>query len=666
MLLSLTVLAVIAIPSHAADQSGWLNSLMPLPQEVRIDGAITVKLSAITVRIPENAGEVERFAASELASFLGVEIVTRPVKGKTELLVGTFDSNGSVGGVALKSDVERLRTLPNSDQSYVIRTEGAQRIVLAGLTGRGVTYAVRTFIQCIGMRISGGAVTIPKITVTDWPDLAYRGFWDDTFPADQIDWVASMKLNVLDCLAKLIVNDDGRGQVVRLPSKGETAFDGVDYAEYCRLRAVQFVPVIMHLSHLSRTGIYEKYPQLIGIGEPPDKRFIPPCAKRPELANVLADWMEDLAKRPAVEEISVWLSEVEQQCQCPECLAVGQYVMETRAILNAYNRVKANHPGLGLRILTTQGSYASNEKILAEIPEGVGVVYYDGVRTYDSSREPMIYFPLREFAAKGGILGVCPQLTVSWAVVCPWSSPQFVRCRMNEFADKKLTLVSAYATPDLHLYEFNVAAAAEWSWNAHGRTEGEFALAWATCQGMKDPETFADWAVLNGSVSWDIYGSAIPYHFIPNFGVGDRMIKHHVKPVLGEDMFRYFPTPESFDEALAKCSKALAMARKIGDPRFIEETLTVRGYIVMTKELYFIALGLSEGAPYDNAARKDLDSHLAKLTDACRETNESLTRWEALFGDNLGGGRFKGTIELSDTMAALVRDTIAEAYAEKK
>ncbi|MCE5249703.1 glycoside hydrolase family 20 zincin-like fold domain-containing protein [bacterium] len=646
------------LPVYSAGHQEWLNRLIPLPKEIRFDGEITVAVKDVSVCLRPGAGPVERNAAEELASLLGTNIRTSTGAGKFEIVIGMVDSRGTVMGINLAGETERLKTLPNSEQAYVIRRKESNRLVLAGIDERGVYYAVQTLEQLLGNRFDRGMVTIPLAEVTDWPDLKYRGMWDDTFPADQIEWMASLKMNLVDCLTNLTVDEDGHGRVTAIPSKGPTEIEGVDFPTFCARHAVHFVPIILHLSHLERTGIYKKYPDLIGRGATIDDRFIPPCANRPELAAVLADWMEALAGQPSVDEISIWLSEVEQQCDCEECRKAGQYVMETRAILKAYERARVKYPNLRIRILLTQGSYPTNEKILAEIPGDVGVVYYHGEKTYDSSREPMIYFPLREYAARGRMLGVCPQLTVSWAVVCPWSSPQFVRARMNEYVDKGLTLLSAYATPNLMLYEFNIAAAAEWSWNAHGRSERDFALAWVTRRGMKNPGAAADWAVLLGSVSWDIYGSAVPFNFVPGFGITRRMIENRVRPILGEDMFRYFPTTGDFDRALEKCDRALAIARTLDDPKILEETTVVRGYIVMAREIYEITERISGGVAPDDSVRKEIEMHLEKLTGACSGTNDALKRWEALFGEGAGGGRFTGTLKLSEDITAMIRESI--------
>ena len=69
--------------------------------------------------------------------------------------------------------------------------------------------------------------------------------------------------------------------------------------------------------------------------------------------------------------------------------------------MKAFEKAKEINPAIHLRILLTQGSYPVNDKVLEAVAEGVGVTYYDGGRTYDSSHNPMIYPLLEEYAGKG-------------------------------------------------------------------------------------------------------------------------------------------------------------------------------------------------------------------------------------------------------------------------
>ena len=57
----------------------------------------------------------------------------------------------------------------------------------------------------------------------------------------------------------------------------------------------------------------------------------------------------------------------------------------------------------------------------------------------------------------------------------------------------------------------NIAALAEWSWNANGRTPEEFAFAWALREGMSEAqaEVFVQWHSLISPVEWDVFGEHI-------------------------------------------------------------------------------------------------------------------------------------------------------------
>ncbi len=632
------------------------NRVVPLPKEMSVSEVVTVDCARITITQSGDFTTVIEDAVSRFKNHVnngGTLSGTQTFE--IALCLADEKSGGNSETTAMTS---RLKKLPNKRQAYCIKPSGKSKLTVCTLDRRGMIFAMQTLRDLIAIDKNNGTAAIPLVTITDWPDMEYRGIWDDTFPREQLDLMATLKLNLVDCHSGLRVEKDGRGTVYRIPRKGEDTIDSLPYGEYCRRLGIEFVPIITHFSHLARTGIYEVYPQLVGIGEPEDKRFIPPCAKRPEFVNVIADWLEALLSEPYVEEISIWLSEVEQQCQCPDCLAAGQYVMETRAIIKAWNRVKSAHPGKRLRILTTQGSYATNDKVLKELPVDIGVVYYDGERSYDSSREPMMTFDFAEHAAGGFRTGVCPQITVSWALVIPWSSPQFIRTRMNEYVDKELSILSAYATPDFTLYDFNTEAMAEWSWNAKGRSEREFALAWATRKGYDDPEAVADWAVIHGDLSWNIYGSKIPFEFIEGFGHAQRMIKHHVRPILGEGMFRYYRSPADFERDLDRCEEALAIARGIGDMEIIEETKIARGYIMIARELYSIASFLADHAGARD--RERIAENMASMSGAVLDTGESLRRWEELHGTGSGGGRFLGTINLMEDFTLLVQKELTK------
>jgi len=624
-------------PVSPAEREQWLRWLLPLPKEIALERKVEVPVEQVHIILRQNAGEVEAHGVQQLLA-LFQEKAGHPAAGEGfEVIVGVCDENGTVNGLAVPG-MQRLANLPNSEQAYVIAPVGEDRLVLTALDERGVFYATQTLRQLLEGQFQGGRVAIPLVTVVDWPDLAERGEWGGSSTED-IEWMASLKMNLVEAHVSLQVTKEGRG-VARADEKGIARG---------RLHALKYVPIITHLDQISGTGIYEVFPELKGKGPSAQHRTFPeevaPCFSQPKLWEIVADWMKDLASQQGVTDICCWLSEEPLQCECENCRQVGQYALEARALVQAWRLARQDHPGLRLRILLTQGSYATNDKVLAEVPPEVGVTYYDGGRTYNSSRDPMIYPLLEEYAAQGRWLGCYPQLTASWRIVCPWSGPQFIKYRMTEFVEKKLQCLCGYATPHNRLYDFNIQAAAEWSWNAHGRSEREFAAAWATRRGLKDPDRAADWAVLLGPVGWDVYGSGVPYPYF--FGSAAEVVKRGRRPALGQGMYRYFPEEAHFERDLAACDQALGLAQAVGHEELIAETQVIRGYVQMLQSIYRIATALESETVAQQAERQALQEQMCALSQGGYVTVQGLQAWERAARAGAGGSRFQDTLDVT-------------------
>ena len=616
----------------------WLRHLIPLPKEIAFDDFSKRNPVDVAVNLREGATDVEQQAAALLKTALGQTSGQVTAKPKFEILLGTCTQDGKLGNIRIPG-ADRLAEKPNSDQAYIITPVSSKRLVLTALTERGVYYAARTLSQLLETKRTARQVTLPLVRVVDWPDLSERGEWGGNAP-DDCEWMSSYKLNLVEVHADLKINADGTGSASFKP----------ELIERGRLHAFKFVPIIMHIDQLGPLGLFSKCPETRGIG--PDAKLKGhayveiPCSSNPRYRAILNQWMTDLARIRGVEVICVWLSENDLKCGCEQCKQIGEFAAETRACVNAWNEARKVNPNLKLRLLLTQGSYKSNDKVLAEAPPEVQISYYDGGRTYDSSRDPMIYPMLEDFARGGRWLGVYPQIIAAWRIVCPWSSPQFVKYRMTEFVDKKLSNLCAYATPHNRLYDFNVTAAAEWSWNAHERDEREFAAAWATRRGMKDVEKTADWAITLGPVSWDVYGSGVPYPAF--FGSAVRMIRNRAKPTLGNGMYRYFPSEEHIQEDLAICDKAHKLAASLDDHWISAETQVVSGYVKMLAKLHNIAALISRSTLPSDTERRGMSSDLLALAQAGVQVNEGLKAWETASLGTKVGGRLSDTLDITD------------------
>lgn len=619
----------------AGDSQGWLRHLMPLPKEVTFEGTVALAPTEVAIRIVPSAGDLGEPAGRLLRQAL--RRTSEPGTPRFTIRLGLCDKGGNIAGVAV-GGAEKLGALPNCEQAYVIAPV-ENGLTVAALDDRGLYYGAVTLAQLLPVKFTPERVTLPLVRVLDWPDLSERGGWGGNMGAD-FEWMSSVKLNLAEVHATLGFAADGSARATFDP----------DRVEQARQHAFHMVPIIHHIDQLAPKGLFSRHPETRGVG--PTARLQGhdycevPCSSSPSYQAIMAKWMTDLTQIEGVDTLCVWLSENDLQCGCEPCKAVGEFAAETRLCLKAWQAARQVNPTLKLRLLLTQGSYKTNDKVLAEVPPGVQVSYYDGGRTYDSSREPMIYPLLEDYAKSGRWLGVYPQITPSWRIVCPWSGPQFIKARMTEFVDKRLSNLCAYATPNNRLYDFNVSAAAEWSWNAHGRDEWEFAAAWAARRGVKEVEKAADWAVSLGEVGWDLYGSRIPYTAF--FGSVGRAVRDRAKPVLGKGYYRYFPTEQALHQAVTTCERATQLAAELGDPWISAETQVIAGYVTMMERLYGILTLVSRKTPPTEAERESLNRDLMGFAQAGVQVNEGLKAWGAASLDTKIGGRLSDTIEITD------------------
>jgi hypothetical protein len=649
----------------AQERLQWLNWLIPMPKEIAIEQKVQLPADQVHLRLAAGAGEVVQSAAKELKQLFSEKAGSGMDTGSFEILLGVLDNQGRVEGADLSGQAKRLKGLPYPDQGYVIVPEGGKRLIVAGLSENAVYYGVQTLKQLLEGSFQKPTVVIPLAAVTDWPDIEFRGYWAG-FSPKQIEKLASFKYNVLEVPARLGFDEQGKGickGVSFETRRGERdPRELTDFSTFCHLRGIKCVPYIGHLGHLAKTGIYELHPEVKGQGEhitAPKRSWIAPCTSHPKYAQILSEWMIGMASLPYVDEISVWMIEEGVFCSCPKCLEQGEYVAEMRAIVAAWRIAQQKFSNLKCQLLLTQGSYPTNDKVIAAAPKDLRIVYYDGGRSYDSSREPMIYPLLEKYAADGGWLGVYPQVTVSWAFVMPWSCPQFMKTRMTEFADKKLRAMIGYAHPTIDLYDFNVTAGGEWTWNPHGRSEAEFTQAWATRKGFENPQAVAEWTGLLGPATWNIYGAKFPYELIW-FDAGN-IIKSKSAPRWGsKGIFRYFKDAADLDRNMQDCSRALDLAKKIGSDQFVEETTIAIGYYTMLKAISQIMQCVADNPTLTDANKQQLNQCVDQLNAGVAKIAETLPQWGRHYGMSGDEGRLGNTIK--DTRK--VADGITKAVKE--
>jgi hypothetical protein len=553
-------------------QDALLERVIPLPKRAEITGTRWLPADQVAISAPSGDPAV-RTAAQVLQDAVPGSVLT-----SASTLASPF-----VLRLAIHPADPELLALPNAGQAYRIRPV-ENGLELVGTTGVGVLYAARTLAQLVQTTPSEGGpndIELPLAIILDWPDLAERGEWGGNAAWD-LDCTAPLKLNLVEVGVVPGFDEQGKLRLTRItPALDETA----------RALGGKALPYVPHLGDLGKmTNLFQWRPELMGTPDPSEP--LPPdykpslCFSKPAAAAFLAELMGEIIETLSTDELNIWLTEEGVPCFCDGCRGQNTYVLEARLLAAAYRLVKAQHPTFTLRILLTQGSYPVNDQVLAELPADMGATYYSGTHTYDSSHRPMIYPLLESYIARGGWLGVYPQVDNSWRTVWPFTGPQFIRARMREFVQKGLKSVTGYATPSNRFWDFNVAGVAEWAWNADGRDAHAFARAWAVRQGMTDVEGFARWACLVGPLGWDLAGSRFPMRLF--WDPATTILDGSTEMRFGDGLLAEIPSAEHLQANIESARQALALAQALGDPA--RRAAVAESQVVINAYLFLQAL----------------------------------------------------------------------------
>jgi len=598
----------------------WSSRVIPLPKQLQIRGSRFILPSDVVLLLPHSEDAVLMTAAALLRPF------AQGHQGFRIRMVLTTDESHCSSRLRAA-----LANLPNRDQAYAIQPieEGGRfgGLVMAANTPLGLLYAARTLAQLVSLPSRAGeAVEFPRLTLLDWPDLAERGEWFGRGNLPDLQWMADRKFNVVEFQPDLGFRDDGSPQA-NLEQK---------VVDKATALGIQIVPIIWHMAQLASTGLFRYHPEVASTPDPskplPTDYEPGVCFSQPKTIEILSQWMRQFLATPGVKEIMVWVSEDASPCYCPLCKGREPYGNEVKGIQEAFRKARQGRPGATLQILTTQGSYEVNDKILAVASPDTRIVYYDGSRTYDSSHRPMIYPLLESFARSGHWLGVYPQLTNSWRTVFPFTGPQFMQARMQEFVDKRLSGVFGYDPPTNRYYEFNVTAAAEWGWSSRGRSPREFSEVYAQRAGIPHPPRFAEWADLMGQVGWDLAGSrAIQRLILPDLALfadkqhrGSHKLKDLQPMQFGQGFLWEFPDRQYFEARMASATQAIEIAESAGDEGMVDESRSVLGALHLLDGL--VDLSDARNLPEERKLAAATGA-LAKIDDDARVLTNSVYRW---------------------------------------
>jgi hypothetical protein len=595
------------------EAKAWLMWTIPLPKEIQIPAKVVLDRKDIGIVAPADAPPVVGQACKELRDIIGIATNQPDAKFKITMQIGGPGS-------------EPLTKLENSDQAYLIAPEsGDVGLRLVALTPEGMYYAAKTLQQLIDGAATPQAISMPLVTVRDWPDMSDRGLWGAD-SSNEYPWLAGRKMNIVEQISARGVDKDGKGWSKHKANNEKMSTEG-------NLYAVRSVPAVLHLEQITNPTIYEAYPQL-----KPANGSRSMCYSRPEATKVIADFICSLMELPNIYGVDVWMAEnMHRQpgCECEECKKVDRSVLEARTIVAAWREAeKRLGRKIPLYILSSEETAHANTQILEELPSEVKFWYYDWVTYYTGGR-PMIRKNLEEAAAKGKWIGVVPNIDSITHLAQPFTGADFIYFRMMEFHNKGLKGLLGYSTPMTRYNQFLLEGAAEWAWNAKGRTVQEFTAAYAVRQRFKDPAKWTEWANLIGPVEWDIYGSDWPHGELRGFpGKAAEMVKTATLPKLGNILWDIFESPwgeikteEQLNKDVADAAKALLIAREMGIPEFWYESVVCDNYMKSLKALYELKrLVKKDGIAAED--RSEAGRQFQIYMDSLKQAMEALPKWE--------------------------------------
>ncbi|MBI3944783.1 MAG: hypothetical protein HY321_02615 [Armatimonadetes bacterium] len=606
-----------------------------------MDRIVTVAPENLSIRL-DNPGPTEKTAVSQLQDLLRTFAGSGASDARFEIIIGCLDGKGRVGGIPVKN-ARRLESLANSDQAYLIQPLGDDRLVVAALAPRGVYYGVMTLVQLIESRPGRNGVAIPVATVTDWPDFADRGFWH--MRAGAIPRLSRLKLNYIESFPRLEASEERKIRIASTSSisgrereKGTWSLDSA--CAESRKYAVKFVHGITHLDlwaespellegkgdreRLERgyqntaVGFTKAFPELVGKGDRARRfdRYQGLCFSQPGLVDLLADLMWQVALLGG-DETTAWMSEYPGiQCECPRCLEAGQLQLEVKATLKAWQRVREQYPGFRLKVFYGRGGYPMRGEAVASYPEA-------------AMREIIALLPGEvALCASGGTGGFLPMhaeqggLTGQWAAGPALSYWDFFNCGARETIaralDRKYYALCQftpgcgyYFNDDMREIGLQVSVIAEYTWNTHGRDLGEFLGAWATRNGVSDPQRFSEFARTIPSAG----GAGAP---ISTFVEGGSWLPRIPKAITSGERGVVPPDfrPERNEAMIRACEQALEIARDLAPKEFADGARASLCYHRLEAKAHAFVNAAIDGIA-EEAAFQSFDKAVQEFIEAC-------------------------------------------------
>ena len=567
--------------------------LIPRPKEFVSRKPIPVRSrTSVAIILPKRADLLLKQGAEELR-----ELIARRYRVGVTCDVGPNPRSAIV--VALdNADSRRCprgMKIPHHPQGYCVHpTRSPSGLVIAGRTPLGAYYGVQTLKGLIDIASSRA---FPQADVTDWPDLDQRGvwlepqygempFWGEHQWRRLIDWMAGVKMNFLELLT--VMWEGFRYRPTRFaalidPGPPVLTREGFlrDLIAYARARAVTIAPVIIHLEQW--TALVDAHPEVRGTVRRgyklPNRDCRPICFSKPAALRLLTEVIADVLDNLDPDALSVWLTEESSNavCMCPRCSRGNPYVREARIAYKAFKRAQQGRRRARLHLLLTQGSEGTNSEVIRSLPADVKWDFYSGLTTYIADTNvPMVPPEMEALGSKGYRISVVPTL----GQLHPFSYkhwlplPGFIRRRMVELADKGMSALTGRGGEMPLDYNINMAAGAEFSWNARGRQTRAFVEAWAYRHDRKSWRRRAEFYDL---VSEPIRRICVESNYLSFYDLQAFFESFKGRwnngPASTYLFLSSWTRAHKMEVLLERFERAAAIARDLGDDRLEEEAL---------------------------------------------------------------------------------------------
>jgi hypothetical protein len=272
--------------------------IIPRPKQLTATGGDFKLSGRVRLALADPRSEDDRFAADDFSEDV------RQTAGLTLRVGGRRDRDtilvGALAHPAIQSALKRAaQAVPASlnDEGYVL-TVSQREIVVAGKTAAGTFYGLQTLKQLV--RGEGGAARVPGVRIVDWPQMRWRGMFDDLNrgPVPTLEYVkrqlrteASFKLNMHSFNLENIV--EWKSHPLLGPEGGALSQPEIrELVAYARRYHVELVPQQQTFGHLRKVLTLEKYAPLAETQ--PTADVLSP--QQEGTYKLIGDWYKELAE----------------------------------------------------------------------------------------------------------------------------------------------------------------------------------------------------------------------------------------------------------------------------------------------------------------------------------------------------------------------------------